>query len=98
VISSDKTAIYCISVIKKGAIDTFGYNILSFDDDLQKKNHNLNYMPDIRGVSLSGKMVDENTGLPVGLEEISLVFHLKKVKVSVPYLLNQKMMAINIKF
>ena len=64
------TGDYYISVIKKGAVSNEFYNV-----DIPKNNTGkekiLTYLPDIRGISLSGKIIEKDSMQP--MEEITIL-------------------------
>lgn len=53
---------YCITVIRPDAIDTINYGAIGWPVDESTRNLPLNYVPDFRGLSLSGKVIDKSTG------------------------------------
>ncbi|MBN2214771.1 MAG: hypothetical protein JW723_11050 [Bacteroidales bacterium] len=57
---------YCIAVIRSEAIDTVRYGIQHLSAGNNRKDVPLKYLPDIRGLSLSGRIVDQSTirGIP----------------------------------
>jgi hypothetical protein len=66
---------FCISVIKIGAMDTMNYGILSFNLQAENKKRSINYIPDMRGVSVSGRVIDKESNNPVdnALVQLSLL-------------------------
>jgi hypothetical protein len=56
---------YCVTVIRPGATDTLHYGPDIPSPDKNIRNYPLNFIPDIRGLSLSGRIVDKSTGLGV---------------------------------
>ncbi len=58
-----RTAINCcVTVVKYDAIDSLDYGILNYFNTNSKDEFPLHYIPDIRGLSLSGHVVDKSTG------------------------------------
>lgn len=53
---------YCITVIRPDAIDTINYGVIGLQIDKRVKNFPLKYIPDIRGLSLTGRVIDKYTG------------------------------------
>ena len=53
---------YCITVIRPDAIDTINYGAIGLPVDKSTRNLPLNYVPDLRGLSLSGMVIDKSTG------------------------------------
>ncbi len=56
---------YCVTVIRPAAIDTAHYGLAIPSPDKNIKNFPLNHIPDIRGLSLSGRVIDKSNGLGV---------------------------------
>ena len=53
---------YSITVIRPDAIDTINYGATGLSVDESPGNFPLRYIPDIRGLSLSGRVIDKVTG------------------------------------
>ncbi len=51
---------YCLTVAKKGSIDTNYYEIL-FPENVRDQTDTLTYLPEIRGISVSGKVENDAT-------------------------------------
>lgn len=62
---NDLPEYYCVTIIRPGAIDTVHYGLDVPSPDKNARNFSLNHIPDIRGLSLSGRIVDKSTGLGV---------------------------------
>lgn len=61
----------CISVVKKGSIDTSRQQII-FPKSNVVNNDKLEYLPEIRGISISGKLIDHQTKEPLPDARINL--------------------------
>ncbi len=55
----------CITVVPSGGIDTEYGQVSSFPESLNKERYRVNYLPDLNGVTLSGKVVRAGGGYPV---------------------------------
>jgi hypothetical protein len=63
---------FCISVIKTGAMDTMNYGILYLNQQVENKTRSINYIPDMRGVSVSGRVIEKEGGSPVNNASVQL--------------------------
>jgi hypothetical protein len=63
---------FCVSVVKTGAIDTMNFGMISFNQQENNNMHVINYIPDIRGVSVSGRVVKKESGIPVTNTRVQL--------------------------
>jgi hypothetical protein len=63
---------FCVSAIKTGAIDTVNFGMLSFDQQVDNKRRVINFIPDIRGVSVSGRVIEKEGGSPVNNASVQL--------------------------
>jgi hypothetical protein len=63
---------FCVSVIKTGAMDTMNYGILSLNQQVENKTRSVNYIPDMRGVSVSGRVIEKEGGSPVNKASVQL--------------------------
>ncbi|UCH15757.1 MAG: hypothetical protein JSV22_07260 [Bacteroidales bacterium] len=63
---------FCISVIKPGTLDTINYGMLSFNKQVNDQQRLIEYIPDIRGVSVSGRVVEKGSGNPVNNTSVQL--------------------------
>ena len=60
-----KSGSYCITVVKVGAIDTTFNSLKLYSTDPETINTDIEYLPEIRGNTISGKVVNMDTKLPV---------------------------------
>lgn len=63
---------FCVSVIKTGAMDTMNYGMLTFNQQSGNKKRVINYIPDMRGVSVSGRAIEEESNSPVNNASVQL--------------------------
>ncbi len=63
---------YCVAVIRPGAVDTIDYGLNSLLPDKNMHNYPLKYIPDIRGLSLSGTVIEKSTGMGVPQAHVRL--------------------------
>jgi hypothetical protein len=63
---------YCISVIKTGAIDTTAKCIEPVTNNTGKGSPYVEYLPEIRGMTISGEITDISTKLPIKDVEVNL--------------------------
>lgn len=63
---------YCISVIKKAAVDTNNYGIIETGITVNNNSNGNNYIPEMYGISISGKIIDKNNKTPVSSEKVNL--------------------------
>ncbi|HJX71301.1 MAG TPA: hypothetical protein VJ346_05095, partial [Bacteroidales bacterium] len=63
---------YCVSVIRPGAIDTINYGLHCLLPDKNMSIYPLKYIPDVRGLSLSGMVIEKSTRLGVSQAHVRL--------------------------
>ncbi len=63
---------FCISVVKAGAMDTMHYGMISFGKQQDNNKQVINYMPEIRGISVTGRIVEKESGIPVTNTRVQL--------------------------
>jgi hypothetical protein len=63
---------YCISVVKAGAIDTAISSYLPGSTSAGNTIQDIEYLPEIRGITISGEIIDNSTGLPAKEANVSL--------------------------
>jgi hypothetical protein len=63
---------FCVSVIKTGAMDRVNYGILAFNQQVENKKRVINYIPDMRGVSVSGRVIEKESNSPVNNASVQL--------------------------
>ena len=57
-------ASFCISVAKTGSLDTNNYHI-PFPEKAYPDEDTLTYLPELRGISISGKIINANSRIPM---------------------------------
>ncbi len=62
----------CISVVKKAAVDTSNYGIIETGITVNNNSNENNYIPEMYGISISGKIIDKNNKTPVSGEKVNL--------------------------
>ena len=63
---------FCVSVVKAGAMDTMNFGMLSFNQQTDHIKRAINYIPDIRGVSVSGRIIEKESNNPVNNASVQL--------------------------
>jgi hypothetical protein len=63
---------YCITVVSPDAIDTMNYGVNYLSSDSNIMNFPLKYIPDIRGLSLSGNVIEKYSGQGVSQAHVRL--------------------------
>jgi hypothetical protein len=63
---------YCVSVAKAGVVDTTLHIIEPLPVPPEKNSSVIEYLPEIRGFTVSGKVIDKPAGLPVNDIHVSL--------------------------
>jgi len=54
---------YCVSVVKVGAVDTSAQFYEPESNSLESNLSNMEYLPEIRGITISGEVIDKSTKL-----------------------------------
>lgn len=55
---------YCVSVVKVGSIDTIGQSYKPESTSSESDPSDIEYFPEIRGITISGEVIDKSTKLP----------------------------------
>jgi hypothetical protein len=63
---------YSISVVKDGAMDTTDNYVEAIPGFIEEKPKYIDYLPEIRGITISGEVDDKSTGLPLNDVDVSL--------------------------
>ncbi len=63
---------YYVTIARAGTIDTIGHFHDADSSDFPERNYELKYLPEINGITISGKVIGQFTGLPVKHIPVSL--------------------------